>query len=133
MRGESSVLTAGLVGEASPPPANPTLIYDGQCGFCRRWVARARRWDRHGVVRVLPLQDDEARAVSGRPVALLRRAVHFVRPDGAVFAGAAATREFFRYVPGGWLVRAFGAIPGVMPIAESTYRFVARRWGPVSE
>lgn len=132
MRLEAGVLTAGLVGKVSPAPDEPTLIYDGGCEFCRKWVARAHRWDRHGAVRTLPLQDEQAPVVSGRPVALLRRAVHFVRPDGVVFAGAAATVEFFRYLPGGWVVRAVGAIPGVMPVAERLYQWVARRWGPVS-
>jgi len=82
---------------------------------------------------MVPLQDENATAVTGRPLGSLRRAVHLVRPDGAVFAGAAATREFCRYVPGGWAVRAVGAIPGVMPVAERVYRYVARRWGPVSD
>jgi predicted DCC family thiol-disulfide oxidoreductase YuxK len=127
------VLSAGRVAESTYPPLRPTLIYDGGCGFCRTWVERARILDRGNAVKIVPLQDEGAAVMAGRPATALRRAVHLVRPDGAVFAGAAATREFFRYVPGGWLVRAFGAIPGVMPIAERVYEFVARRWGPVSD
>ncbi len=126
------MLSAGRVGVSRQPPIQPTLIYDGSCGFCRKWVERARRWDRRKVVRILPLQDEDATELTGRPTVSLRQAIHLVRPDGVVFAGAAATREFCRYLPGGWVVRAAGAIPGVMPVAERVYRYVARRWGPVS-
>lgn len=115
-----------------PPPA-PTLIYDANCGFCRRWVARLKRWDRRGRLRLLPLQDPAAPALAQRPRGDLERAAHLVRPDGAVFAGAAAAREVFAYVPGGWLPRAVLAVPGVMQLAERVYAWVARTWGPVSD
>jgi predicted DCC family thiol-disulfide oxidoreductase YuxK len=127
------VLSAGRVAESTCPPQQPTLIYDSECGFCRKWVGRARIMDRRHVVNMVSLREAGAAVMAGRPTEALRRAVHLVRPDGAVFAGAAATREFFRYVPGGWLVRAFGVVPGVMPVAEQVYRLVAKRWGPVSD
>lgn len=121
---------AGRVGVAPVPPRDPMLIYDGSCGFCRRWVARAKRLDRRAVVRYVALQDPTAPRVSGRSWEALARAAHFVRPDGMVFAGAAAVREYLRNLPGGWLVRAVSAIPGVMPLAECVYAWIARRWGP---
>ncbi len=117
--------------ERPPPP--PTLIYDASCGFCRRWVARLKRWDRHDRVRLLPLQDPAAPALARRPREELERAAHLVRPDGAVFAGARAAREVFAYLPGGWLARAALAVPGAMPLAERLYAWVARTWGPVAE
>jgi predicted DCC family thiol-disulfide oxidoreductase YuxK len=83
-------------------------------------------------VRLLALQEEGAPAITGQPREALERAAHFVRPDGEVFAGAAAAREFFRYVPGGWAVVGMARFPGVMPAAERLYRWVARRWGPVS-
>ena len=36
--------------------ARATLIYDGNCGFCRRWVERVRRWDRRGRLEMVPYQ-----------------------------------------------------------------------------
>ena len=36
--------------------ARATLIYDGSCGFCRRWVERVRRWDRGGRLEMVPYQ-----------------------------------------------------------------------------
>lgn len=124
------MLTAGRVGRVPQAPAAPTLVFDGSCGFCRKWVSLAKRLDRRSVVRLLPFQEEEAPVVTGRPREALERAAHFVRPDGEVFAGAAAAREFFRYVPGGWAVLGVARIPGVMSVAEWLYRWIARRWGP---
>jgi predicted DCC family thiol-disulfide oxidoreductase YuxK len=112
---------------------HPTLIYDARCRFCRRWVARLKRWDRHDRIRLLPLQDPAAPALAGRPREVLQQAVHLVREDGLVFAGAWAAREAFAYLPGGWLLRALARLPGVMAAAERGYRWVARTWGPVRD
>ena len=115
-----------------PPPA-PTLIYDASCGFCRRWVARLKRWDRQDRIRLLPLQDPAAPALARRPVEELQRAVHLVRPDGGGFSGARAARELLAYLPGGWLLRWLLYFPGATLVGDWVYRWVARTWGPVSE
>jgi predicted DCC family thiol-disulfide oxidoreductase YuxK len=125
------MLVVGRVGEAPQRPDAPILIFDGDCGFCSSWVRRAKRLDVRDAVRTVALQDPAATQLSGQSVARLRQAAHFVRTDGVVFAGAAAAREFARYLRGGSLVRAVAAIPGAMPIAERVYGWVARRWGPL--
>jgi len=43
---------------ASDP--GPTVIYDGECGFCRQSVELLRRWDREHVLRFVPFQDAAA-------------------------------------------------------------------------
>ena len=108
-------------------PQLPTLIYDGECEFCLRWVDRLKRWDRKGVVRLKPLQDPGAESLSGVGRADLEHAMHLVLPDGRAFAGAGAVRELLSYVPGGWLGRLIMAVPGVFPMAERCYAWVARR------
>lgn len=112
------------------PPA-PVLIYDANCGFCRRWAARLKRWDCQDRIRLLPLQDPGAPALARRPREELERAVHLVRTDGAVFAGAWAAREALAYLPGGRLLRAPLHLPGAMAVADRVYRWAARTWGPV--
>jgi predicted DCC family thiol-disulfide oxidoreductase YuxK len=125
------MLVEGRVGRTERPPYTPVLIYDGRCGFCRRWVDRVRRWDRRRRVRYLSLREDDAVVVSGRERVELERAVHLVRPDGAVFAGAAAVRELCSYLPGGWMPRSVLRLPGVSELAPRVYRWVARTYGPV--
>ncbi len=126
------MLTAGRVGEAPVHPRRPVLIYDGECAFCRRWVRRLARLDRRDAIVLMERQDEAASATAGRSPDELRLAAHLVRPDGAVFAGAAAVREAVRWLRGGRLVTAATALPGVMPVAERVYAWVARRWGPVA-
>ncbi len=109
----------------------PVLIYDAQCQFCRRWVARLKRWDRRDRIRLLALQDPAAPTLAGRPPEVLRQAVHLVREDGAVFAGAWAARETLAYLPAGRVLRGLARVPGVMAMADRGYRWVARTWGPV--
>ncbi len=83
----------------------PSIIYDAECAYCRRWASRFKKWgaDR---IELLPLQDERAVAMSGESVAELERAIHLVRPDSTVFKGANAVREILRYAAWGWLPRA---------------------------
>jgi len=125
------MLRAGRVGDAPALPQRPVLIYDGACGFCRRWVRRLKRLDRRDAIDLVARQEEAATSLSGSSPDELALAVHFVRPDGAVFAGAAAVREAVRCLRGGGLVAGAALLPGVMPVAERVYAWVARRWGPV--
>lgn len=74
---------------ASPPP-KPLLIYDGDCNFCKYWVARWRKITGERVD-FLPLQSEElARRFPEVPRSELETAVHLIEPDGEVFSGAEA-------------------------------------------
>jgi acetyl esterase len=105
----------------------PTLIYDGECGFCRQSVDLVRRWDREHRLTVIPFQDQARVAAFGIPLPALAAAIHLVLPDGRVFAGADAAPEILRFLPGKrWLARAF-TVPGVLPAARRGYAWIARR------
>src|SRR5439155_838698 len=87
--------------EVPPPPRRtPTLIYDGECGFCRESVGLVRRWDRERRLAIVPFQDQERVAAFGIPLTALAAAMHLVLPDGRVFAGADAAPELLRLLPG---------------------------------
>jgi predicted DCC family thiol-disulfide oxidoreductase YuxK len=103
-----------------------TLIYDGECGLCRRAVDRVRAWDRSGRFTYVAFQDP---AVERFGIALpaLAAAMHLVLPDGRVFAGADAVPQILRRLPGkGWLAWMF-VVPGVLPVARRAYRRIAER------
>ena len=117
------------------PGGRATLIYDGNCGFCRRWVKRVEGWDRHGRLATLPYQapDLEMRfpAVSRRECA---EGMHLVLEDGhTVYRWAAAGREVLRRLPGGLLWTLPFRLPGGLPIAEHIYRWITHRWGPLGQ
>ncbi len=66
-------------------------------------------------------------AAFGIPLPALAAAMHLIRPDGRVFAGADAAPELLRLLPGKrWLAWAF-RIPGVLPVARRVYAWVARQ------
>jgi predicted DCC family thiol-disulfide oxidoreductase YuxK len=125
-----------MLNDTSPPPGrravtprsvDPTLIYDGACDFCTRWVERVKRWDAGNRIALLTLQDPSALELSGRSTEELMMAMHLVLPDGRVFAGADAARELFAFIPFGWVPRAIFRIPGAMPVARKAYAMVAGR------
>jgi acetyl esterase len=109
------------------PAELPTLIYDGECGFCMRSMELLRRWDREHRLRYVPFQDEAAVARFGVALPALAAAMHLVLPDGRVYAGADAAPEILKLLPGKrWLAVLF-AVPGIMPIARRVYAWIARR------
>lgn len=107
------------------PPAKPVLVFDGDCTFCRRWIARWRQ-STGEAVEYLAFQEP-ARAVRYPELSIdrLKRAVHLVDVDGRVTSGAEAVfrsleRSGTRVWP--W---AYHAIPGFAPATEWFYRLVA--------
>ena len=101
------------------------MIFDGDCGFCRLWILRWRSitTDR---VEYAPSQQVAARFPEIPPEAFAR-SVQLVLPSGEVFEGAEAVFRALARVPGRgiglWLYR---KVPGVRPLTESAYRFIAR-------
>jgi predicted DCC family thiol-disulfide oxidoreductase YuxK len=108
-------------------PERATLIYDGECGMCRRAVEFVRRADRERRIALVPFQDEGRVAAFGIPLPALAAAMHLVLPDGRVLAGADAAPELLRLLPGWhWVAWVFG-VPGVPPVARRVYRWIARR------
>jgi predicted DCC family thiol-disulfide oxidoreductase YuxK len=106
-----------------------TLVYDGECGFCRQAADLVRRWDREQRIVLVPFQDQARVAAFGIPLPALAAAMHLVLPppDGRVFAGADAVPELLRLLPRRrWLVWPF-RVPGVLPVARRVYAWIARR------
>jgi predicted DCC family thiol-disulfide oxidoreductase YuxK len=108
-------------------PEQPTLVYDGSCGFCRDTIELVSRWDRAGRLVFVPFQDTDRVAELGLAPPAVAAALHLVLTDGRVFTGADAVAELLRLLPRlGWAARIFG-IPGVRPVARWVYAWVARR------
>ncbi|ADO68766.1 lipase maturation factor family protein [Stigmatella aurantiaca] len=106
--------------------ARPLVLYDGDCGFCKRWIAR---WSAQtqGRVRFLP----------ARPLRLwllgirrgdARRAMQLIEPSGEISQGARAVFRMLLYSTRRgtrWAARG-GLLPGVRRVAEGVYRIVSR-------
>src|SRR2546427_11950672 len=103
--------------------ARPTLIYDGECGFCQRSVDVLRRWDREHRIALVPFQDRARVAAFNIPLPALAAAMHLVLPppDGRVLSGADAVPELLGLLPGKrWLAWGF-RVPPLAPPARRPY------------
>jgi predicted DCC family thiol-disulfide oxidoreductase YuxK len=103
----------------------PVLIYDGECEFCRRWVARLHL-----------LTADRVEYLSSREAAerfpgilpeRFQNAVQLAQPDGTVYEGAEAVFRTLAHNPNhGWPLWMFLNVPGVARVTEFLYRLIAR-------
>jgi lipase maturation factor 1 len=107
------------------------MIYDGNCAFCRRWIAR---WQRLTAGRVDYAPSAEAGPRFPEiPAERFVEAVQLVEPDGRVSAGAEAAARSLDGVPHlRWLLALYRHLPGAAPLAAALYRFIARRRGCLS-
>ena len=109
---------------AAPPVAIPLLIFDGDCGFCRGWIARWRRatGDR---VEYAPHQQVAARFPE-IPLARFQAAVQLIEPGGRWSQGAEAVFRALSYSSrSDWPLWLYENVPGFSAASEFCYRFVA--------
>ncbi|HEX7252406.1 MAG TPA: lipase maturation factor family protein [Thermoanaerobaculia bacterium] len=109
---------------ASPPP-RPLMIFDGDCGFCRRWIGRWKAATGGAV------DYAESQQVGSRfpeiPEEAFARAVQLVLPDGEVLEGAEAVYRSLAEVPRrGWLLAVYRRVPGFAAVSEIVYSMIAR-------
>jgi len=103
----------------------PLLVFDGDCGFCRSWIARWRQatGDR---VDYAPYQQVASRFPE-IPPERFAAAVQLIEPDGGRAQAAEAVFRSLACAPGRpwplWLYRHF---PGFAAASEWCYRLVAR-------
>ncbi|MBZ5638556.1 MAG: lipase maturation factor family protein [Acidobacteriia bacterium] len=109
---------------ATPPGSKPLLVFDGDCGFCRRWIGRWRgaTGDR---VDYAPYQEAASRFPE-IPRTSFEHAVHLIDTDGGVTSGAEAVFGALARVPGrGGALWAYRRVPGFRGVSERLYRGVA--------
>jgi len=119
------------VSRVAGPPQTPLVIFDGDCGFCRFWIGR---WKSITQDRVdyAPFQEVAARFPE-IPKDAFMRAMQLVEPSGEVFEGALAVFRALAHVPRrGALLWLYRHLPGFAPLAEFSYRLIARHRGAAS-
>jgi predicted DCC family thiol-disulfide oxidoreductase YuxK/uncharacterized membrane protein YphA (DoxX/SURF4 family) len=119
------LVVSTIIKVANPPP-KPLLLFDGDCGFCRRWVSR---WQNAtgDALDYRPFQDETvADQFPEIPRQNLEEAVHLISPDGSVCAAAEAV--FQSLSMGGverWLFWCYRKIPSFSYLTELIYEEVA--------
>lgn len=104
-----------------------TVVYDGECGLCRRSVELLRRWDTRGRLELVPFQRPGVLArYPGIEETEARKAVQVIAPDGRHWSGADAVEHALaRTTRGQWIAWLF-RLPFARPIARRGYRWIAR-------
>ena len=102
----------------------PLLLFDGDCGFCRFWVARWRVSVRDRVD-FAPAQQEASRFPQITEEAW-KRSLQLVTPEGAVYDGAEAVFRTLAYAPERrWMLTVYRYLPGARSVSEGAYRVVA--------
>lgn len=106
----------------------PVLLWDGDCGFCQRWVRRLESRDAGDRIETLKATDRaKYPELLGITDHALNHAMHLALPDGRVLAGGRAVPEILRLLPRWrWVAWVFG-IPGVAWATDRVYGWVAAR------
>lgn len=108
--------------------ARPVLIYDGNCAFCRRWIARLKRWDHGNRIEMVPARHrDDIPRMPAISDADLDRAIHLITVDNRVLRGGRALPELLRWLPGSFLLRVLCMVPGMGLVLNLCYDRVAAR------
>ena len=102
------------------------VLYDDDCGFCRWSLAVLLRWDRHGRLHPVCLQDPAAaQLLPDRSAAARMDSLHVVDDRGRVWSAGAAVTRLARELPAASPLAAAGA--ATPKAAERGYRAVAGR------
>lgn len=124
----------------SPPEQRPLMVYDGDCGFCRRWIERWR-YSTGEHIDYAPYQEVAARFPE-IPVEQFQQAVQLIEPSGEVYSAAEAV---YRSLAGAglkrWAYWLYRKAPAFAAFSEAAYTYVAghrnllskwthRLWGP---
>ena len=108
-------------------PARDTVLYDGQCLFCRRRVEDLRRLDVGHRLVFMSLHDERAASdFPELPRDRLLQEMYVIDPSGKARGGATAVRYLSRRLPLLWPLAPFLHIPGSLPAWNWLYRLVAR-------
>ncbi len=104
--------------------SKPILLYDGDCGFCRRWIERWRKTT-GDLVDYAAYQEAGGRFPSISE-AEFRAAVQLVEPDGTIYRAAEAVfRSLAMNRSHRWPLWIYTRVPGAKFLAEGFYRLIA--------
>lgn len=104
-----------------------TVIFDGECGFCMRWIRRGRALDWWKLI------DWRARLEKGLSEEFpqtnkeeTKNRIVSIRPDGKAFGGYFAMRDIMLRLPLTFIPALIMHIPGTGIIGEPVYQWISR-------
>lgn len=112
--------------DADQSRTRDTFVFDGDCGFCRRWAEWLGRRLRFGC-EIRPYESFERLQDVGLTTADVRRRSYWVSATGEVYGGHRGFAAAFRHSRGLWpLLGVVMDLPVIRVVAALVYRWVAR-------
>ena len=109
-------------------PAHDTVLYDGQCRFCRRQIGILKWLDWWGQLQFTSLHDPSVSVDFPEiPLARLHEEMVVIDQQGMARGGAEAVRYLSRRLLPLWPLAVLLHIPGSLPLWRWLYAFVAKR------
>lgn len=104
-----------------------TVVYDGHCKICGRFVKVLRSWDTEGLLTIVPSQTPGVRAwFPWIPPRAFDEAIQLIGPGDKTWQAAEAIEMLLDILPRGrWLSWAFD-VPGFHNVANCFYHWFAR-------
>jgi predicted DCC family thiol-disulfide oxidoreductase YuxK len=119
-------MTAAAITTHTHPPLD-TVLYDGECRFCRGQIALLRRFDLFQRLTFTSLHDPSvARDFPEIPREAMLEEMFVVDRGGRTWRGAGAVRYLSRRLVALWPLALPLHVPGSMPLWRWLYRLVAR-------
>jgi predicted DCC family thiol-disulfide oxidoreductase YuxK len=104
--------------------AQPAILYDDDCGFCKWALDKILAWDRGRMLRPVAIQSEKgATLLASVPESERLESWHLVQPSGEVISAGAGAPALAELLPGG---RPLAALFRRFPKStDRAYRFVA--------
>ena len=103
-----------------------TLVYDGHCSFCRRWVDRIARRDRSGTFEFVARQTE---GLTKRFPKLIEgdfnTGMRLITPDDAIHVGADAAYQVVRRLRYWERIAWLYHVPGIRWFTRAVYGWIA--------
>ena len=104
------------------------VFYDGECGFCHRWVRLAARLDRDGsAFRFAPRKGETFRALVAQDQReALPASILVLTRKGRILTRSSAVLHILERLGGGW--RVIAVVGRLVPVGirDLVYRFIAQ-------
>ncbi len=77
------------------PPTRPLMVWDGNCGFCRYWITRWKRFTKERLD--YESYQDVAERMPDIEIKHFKKASRLIEPDGLIYSGPRSAYRTFTY------------------------------------
>ena len=102
------------------------VLYDGNCGFCQRWIPMWEKFLTRRGFESIPLQTPWVMERTGLSMEELLQDLRILLPDGRIYAGADAYRYVARRSIWLWPFWALSMVPILHFLCNCFYKWFAR-------